>query len=240
MAPSAPATAWAISSGCATCLLAGPPSRIDLDRPTAGIQLWRQGSEPQRLLGLNVEAACVRRDAWCRGGDVTAVYEPVGGAPLRATAMWRATPSWCDATFAPDVWRRELVVSAQTPLLEATPRIAVTADVAGRNATPLTVRPGGLAAPGPDEPPHGFLVPGPGDSLLLFLVHPTDARSIDLQTHGDRVRLEARLFPEAVEKGVLLRSRVIAAIGTAGGPTIPSWADALASDFVASEPVLTT
>jgi len=240
MAPSAPATAWAISSGCATSLLAGPRSSIDLDQPAAGIQLWRQTSEPQRLLGLDVDAACVRRDAWCRGGDVTAVYEPIGGAPLRATAMWRATPPWCDAAFAPHVWRRELVVSAQTPLLEATPRIAVTADVAGRNPTPVTVRPGGLTASGPDEPVHGFLVPGPGDSLLLFLVHPMDARSIDLQTLGDRVGLEARLFPEAVEKGVLLRSRVIAAIGTADGQGIPGWADSLAGDFAASEPVLTT
>lgn len=241
MNPTASAAAWMISAGQATNLLAGPRSRIDLDHPGAGIEVWRDAAQPERLLGIDLGATCERLDAWSRGGDITAVYEPVGGVPLRVTAMWRAAPPWRDPGTAADAWCREVIVSAQTPLLEATPRIAVTVDVAGETATPVTFRSGGLApATTADASPQGFLVPGPRDQLLVFLVHPADARTIDVESARGRVRIHARLFPTALEKGVLLRSRALAALGPVERDAIPAWAQGLACGFAASAPMLTT
>jgi len=241
MADTASAAAWKISAGQATNLLAAPRSSIDLDNPRAGIEVWRDPTQPERVLGIDLDAGCGRIDAWCRGGDLTAVYEPTGGAPLRVTAMWRASPPWRDPHVAPAVWCREVVVSAQTPLQEAIPRIAVTADVAGGTAIPLEYRSGGLRNPeGTPARPQGFLVRCPAGTRLVFLIHPGDVQDIDTDMAAGRVRIRAPFFPAALEKGVLLRSRAVAAFGPADGDAIPPWAHALAEEFAGSPPVLTT
>lgn len=214
---------------------------IDLAVPQAGLEVVRPGATvPDRLLGVELDPAGGCTDAWCRGSDVTAVYETRDGGRLRATAMWRAQPAWLDA--ARGVWCREVVVSAQTALLESMPRITVSADVAGDRVMPIASDSGNLEfSPAPDREPHGFLVAGPGNLAVVFLVHPVDARGVTARADAGRVRIAASLFPTAVEKGVLLRSRVIAALGPARDATAPgSWLHALASAFAASPPVLTT
>lgn len=214
---------------------------IDLAVPQAGLEVVRPGATvPDRLLGIELDPAGGCTDAWCRGSDVTAVYETRDGGRLRATAMWRAQPAWLDA--ATGVWCREIVVSAQTSLLESMPRINISADVVGDRLIPLTYHAGNLdLSPAPDREPHGCLVAGPGDLAVVFLVHPVDARGVTARADAGRVHIAARLFPTAVEKGVLLRSRVIAAIGPARDATAPgSWLPALATAFAASPPVLTT
>jgi hypothetical protein len=216
-------------------------SVIDLAVPQAGLEVVRPGiTVPDRLLGVELDPAGGCTDAWCRGSDVTAVYETRDGGRLRATAMWRAQPAWLDA--ATGVWCREVVVSAQTSLLASMPRIDVSADIAGDRLMPLTYPVGNLdLSPAPDREPHGFLVVGPGDLAVVFLVHPVDARGVTARADAGRVHIAARLFPTAVEKGVLLRSRVIAAIGPARDATTPgSWLPTLATAFAASPPVLTT
>ena len=216
-------------------------SVIDLAVPQAGLEVVRPGiTVPDRLLGVELDPAGGCTDAWCRGSDVTAVYETRDGGRLRATAMWRAQPAWLDA--ATGVWCREVVVSAQTSLLESMPRIDVSADIVGDRLMPLTYHAGTLdLSPAPDREPHGCLVAGPGDLAVVFLVHPVDARGVTARADAGRVHIAARLFPTAVEKGVLLRSRVIAAIGPARNATAPgSWLPTLATAFAASPPVLTT
>lgn len=241
MATKASAAAWMISAGQAVNLLAGPRSRIDLDDPSTGIEVWQALPHPERLLGIRLGTACRRIDAWCRGGDVTAIYEPDGSTPLRVTAMWRAAPPWRDSEAASNAWCREVIVSAQTPRLEATPRITVTVDVAGGRATPVTFRSGNLTpATAGDSRPQGFLVPGPSGQLLAFVVHPADAGPIEVESADGRVRISASLFPTTLEKGVLLRSRVMAALGPATDDACPDWVRTIARDFAASAPVLTT
>lgn len=240
--PAPPPAAWNISAGRATCTSVDPPSAIDFDRPAAGLEMATHGAgRPDHLLGLDFEAACGLVDAWSRGGDLVAVYESAAGR-LRATAMWRADAPWCGPACGSQAWCREVVVSAQTPLLEATPRVVVVAEVVGEAATPVRVRDGGLVEVA-SEPTaaHGFFVRRPAGMAVLFLVHPLDARAVEATVGDDRVRIAAHLFPAVLEKGVLLRSRVIAAGGpVSDGIAIPAWAERLAAAFAASPPVLTT
>lgn len=241
MKASPPAVAWSLANQRASCTAGGLSSVIDLAVPQAGLEVVRPSATwPDRLLGIELNPAGGCTDAWCRGSDVTAVYETGDGGRLRATAMWRAQPAWLDATRG--VWCREVVVSAQTSLLESMPRISVGADVAGDSVVPVAYRAGRLEfSLAPDREPHGFLVSGPGDLAVVFLVHPVDARGVTARADAGRVHIAARLFPTAVEKGVLLRSRVIAAIGPARDATAPgSWLPTLATAFATSPPVLTT
>jgi len=239
MKTSPSAAAWSLSGRRAACPLGGAASALDLDAPGAGLEIRPAGAPAaDHLLGIDLDAESRCVDAWCRGGDITAVYETLDGGRLRATAMWRAAPPWLDGT--PAAWVRELVASAQTPVLETAPRIGVVADIAAASATPLVCAAGRLEPAPSGAEPHGFLVTGPGDHAILFLVHPLDARGATATIAGGRARITARLFPSAVEKGVLLRSRVIAAVGPARAATAPgSWAAAIATAFAAPEPVLT-
>lgn len=241
MTISSPAAAWSLTRQRASCTIGGLSSVIDLARPQGGLEVVLPGGTgPDRLLGIELDPSGVCVDAWCRGVDLTAVYETLDGGRMRATAMWRANPAWLDA--AVDVWCREAVVSAQTALLESLPEVGVSADVAGQRVVPLAYRANHLeVAPPPDRAAHGFLVSCSADRAVLFLVHPLDARGVTALTEGGRVHIRARLFPAAVEKGVLLRSRVIAAIGPAHDTTAPeAWVATLASAFAASPPMLTT
>jgi putative heme iron utilization protein len=63
-------------------------------------------------------------------------------------------------------------------------------------------------------------------------------RQIRVDRHGSRTTISCWLFSSAVEKGVLLRSRVLAAIGPTANDT--AWAAALAAAFAHSPPILTT
>ena len=130
MTISPPAAAWSLARQRASCSVGGLASAIDLAHPQRGLEVMLPGATvPDRLLGIELEPDCGYTDAWCRGADLTAVYETRAGGRLRATAMWRAQPAWLDAST--DVWCREAIVSAQTALLEDAPRVSVGADLAG-------------------------------------------------------------------------------------------------------------
>jgi len=236
--PSAPA--WSLAGRHATCLHGGLAAVLDLDALRTGLAVLQPGATAaDHLLGVDLDAESRCVDAWCRGGDFTAVHETLDGGRLRATAMWRATPPWLDGTHG--AWCRELVVSAQTPILETAPQIGVVADIAAERVAPVAWAAGHLEPASPGVEPHGFLITVPGDRAVLFLVHPLDARAATAAIVAGRARITATLFPSAVEKGVLLRSRVLAAIGPARTATGPgSWAATIATAFATSEPVLTT
>lgn len=241
MTISPPAAAWSLARQRASCSVGGLASAIDLAHPQRGLEVMLPGATvPDRLLGIELEPDCEYTEAWCRGADLTAVYETRAGGRLRATAMWRAQPAWLDAST--DVWCREAIVSVQTALLEDAPRISVGADLAGSRIERLAYEAGRLdIAPAPERHAHGCLVIGPADRAVLFLAHPLDTRGVTARTAGGRVHITAQVFPAAVEKGVLLRSRVLAAIGPAHDATAPgSWVATLAAAFAASPPVLTT
>lgn len=236
--PLSAGTAWRLHEPAAPTVVGHHGEMLDIADPAGGI---RPGPEPAAfdgLLGLRLPDACLLVDHWIRGEDVTAVYESSDGCSLRATAMWRCVRG------EPDVHAWQLVASVQTALPTTEPDVAV---VSAATATDMLW--GGIAEGGlrwqSERPPAPTCVlfaregatPKETRSVLVAL-HPGEFHDFDLSWHGRRAVVESRLFAAPLEKGVLLRSRVLAAIGPAErGAT---WATRLVDTFFAAPPLLTT
>lgn len=229
-------------------------ARIDLGRPGAGLVVVAAGphdTDPtrdaeDRLLGLDLLGPARLVDHWIRGGDLAATYEPGDGRSLRATAMWRSLGAEVGVTTGLRAW--EVIVSAQTALLHAHAGLAVACDLHA-----ALVAWGTLAAPGSAGhvawsaianerwAPHARAVlvrrPAAGSSVVVA-VHADDGLGIAARLAAGRARIECRLFGDALEKGVLLRSRVLAAVGPATDDT--AWADRLVRAYLDLPPMLDT
>ena len=213
------------------------PARIDLSAPHRGIVLTDGNAEPDELLGLHLTSGCELVDSWLRGDDVTAVYQSADGRTLRSTAMWRVHPMAAPARS----W--ELVASAQTTLLETHPRVSVVSSVAADEILWAAVGAGPITW-GSSQTGRSPCVllrrrrPGPLPTSILLVAHPADTAGLSVTVRGPRVSVECGLFPEMLEKGVLVRSRLLAAVG----PTqhAAAWAERLVAAFLAAPPVLTT
>lgn len=222
--PAAPA-AWTLAGLVAS----DGRCRLDLAAPAAGLAT----ADDDHVLGIDLRtppAATRLVDHWARGHDLVAVYEPADPRRLRATAMWRSLPTGRG-------W--ELVVSAQTALVESDSALAVTCDLAagqlswGR-ATETGVGWEPVGSGGAPAEATCLLVRRDADAVLVA-VHPADVRRILVTSDAGRVRVTCWLFTAAIEKGVLLKSRALAA----GGPTTDTaWADALVAGLAASPPPL--
>lgn len=212
---------------------------IRLDRPSAGIGFGGGDTPPWplSLLGLVLDPAAERAtgepidailpsDRWVRGDDVVAVYEPQDPRSLKATAMWRRWP-----TGSPAVAAWELIVSCQTSLLASDATVIVRSlvpagDIVSTTAAAALARP----ASGPS---------------VLVATHPLEARRLAIRPDSlggpavtAPVAIECHLFPSVVEKGVLLRGRVLAAVGPRENDA--EWSTVLLDRFAASPPPLTT
>lgn len=208
---------------------------IDLTDPAAGLAL---GASEDRLLGIDLAAGdrLTPSDTWLRGDDLVAVYDLDDRRQVRASAMWR----WLAGP--PAAW--EVVVSASTSLLESDPRVAVICDV-GEGPVAWGKRSAGgvVWMPLVDDdmvlPPEaaGLLVARPTGTVIMA-VHPIDAPRIQLIRVGGRLRIACQLFASTLEKGVLLRSRVRAAI--AADATARAQAAAIMESLAAAPPPLTS
>lgn len=230
-----PATAtapWTLAALVATARAGTTVARLDLAAPAAGLVVG--GTD--HLLGIDLRGPCgPPADHWARGADLTAIYEPDDRRRLRATAMWRLHPARVAA------W--ELVVSAQTSLLHADAALAVVSDVACDGAAwaapaagPCRWQPLRGSAPPPVE--AAFMLARRDTTAAVLAVHPQDPRHIDVVVGNGRARVACGIFPAAIEKGVILRSRVLAAVGPAAGAE--DWAAELCAAFAASPPFLDT
>ena len=190
------------------------------------------------MLGLDLRSDCRLGERWVRGNDVTAVYESTDARHLRTTAMWRLHPS----DGATRAW--ELVASAQTSLLQSDSVLAVVSEIDATDILWGTCSDGAVhwhAAESHDATCVLMRRDGTDGSTgtsVLVAAHPGDARRMAVRRDGTHVVVECWLFSTALEKGVLLRSRVLAAVGPAADAT--RWAADLASTFAASPPMLTT
>ena len=234
-----PASAWRASGRHMTDSRSASPAAIDLDQPRQGIMLAGQGpSSAGSLLGLDLRSECRLTDHWVRGDDVTAVYESADARHLRTTAMWRLHPSG-GATRA---W--ELIASAQTSLLQSDSVLAVVSEIDATDILWGTCADGAMRWHADPSPEATCVLLGrsgataPEDTSVLVAAHPGDARRLTVRREGKRIVVECWLFSTELEKGVLLRSRVLAAIGPTSNAT--RWAGDLAATFAASPPMLTT
>jgi hypothetical protein len=245
---SSPSQSTSASAATTTWLAAGHrmsdagsviPAAIDLDQPRQGITLARSDAAgSDRLLGLDLRSDCRLTDHWLRGDDVTAVYESADARHLRTTAMWRLHPS----DSATRAW--ELIASAQTSLLQSDAVLAVVSEIDTTEVAWGTCTRGGVQWH-TDPSPEATCVllrcsraDGSAGTSVLVAAHPGDARRMTVRRESTRVVVECWLFSTSLEKGVLLRSRVLAAVGPTADAT--RWAGDLTATFAASPPMLTT
>lgn len=228
-------------------------ARLDLDHVATGLVWGDDAATADRLLGVDLRSDCPPADVWLRGADVTAVYEPADDRRLRATAMWRLHPRPDGLDDRTTVRACELIVSAQTSVLESDSTIPVVADIAdGERLWGCPQGSGGMhwiaAATQTTQPPCATAVlVRRRDSSVVVGVHPADVRTLECTAGGTagrpgRCGITAWLFTglteQSIEKGVLLRGRVCAAQGPAAGDA--AWATAVLTAFNASPPPLTT
>jgi hypothetical protein len=206
-----------------------PAATLDLDVPRDGIQCG-----DDRLLGLDLRSPCGARDHWIRGRDVIAVYKPTDPRDLRATALWRPRPAGAAAAW-------EVIVSATTGRERSDASLAVISDVAAVDVLWGVAAAGRLrwetANPGAAQ---GVLLRRPavgGGGSVFVAGHPAETRRLATNCRADRVQVECWLFSAAAEKGVLFRSRVVAAVGPPDDDL--SWAERLWNEFAAAPPMLT-
>jgi hypothetical protein len=237
-AASWPLVGWTLAGHRGTCHIGRVVASVDLDAPADGLTVeWSPAdTKPDHLLGLDLGSRCPPNDHWLRGPDITAAYEPSDQRQLRATALWRRHSS------EPDVAAWQLIASAQTSLLDSDPAIAVVSSITaaessclarGRAATWTQLRADAL----PVADASAVLVPRSNGYAVLVAAHPADAPNLTVSREQGRIRLVCRLFTQQLEKGVLLRSRVLAAVGPSGDT---AWADSLLAEFHAAPPPLTT
>ena len=239
MTTSMPAASWTLTGHRGTCPTGRVVASVDLDDSASGLAVgWSPADAGTvHLLGLDLGSRCPPSDHWLRGPDITATYEPNDQRQLRATALWRRHAS------EPDVAAWQLIASAQTSLLDSDPAVTVvscieTADSSclarSRAATTWTrLRADALSI----ADASAVLVPSSNGCAVLVAAHPGDAPSLAVSWERGRIRLICRLFTQQLEKGVLLRSRVLAAVGPSGDT---GWADRLLAEFHAAPPPLTT
>lgn len=239
-AANASAITWTLEGHRAVDPRPNARAAIDLDAAGDGILLGGGDAPIDTVLGLDLRPHWRLVDRWIRGGDVTVVYESADARHLRATAMWRLHP--CRGPVSG--W--EAIVSTQTSLLQSDAILAVTSTFAAASADEWLwgERAGGTFRWRPD--PHeaataalvrrGSAADGGGQSLLVA-GHPDEVRGLEVRKAGGRATIACWLFSPQLEKGVLLRSRVLAAVGPAAGDE--DWASVSATAFALQPPMLT-
>lgn len=230
--PDATDTPWPDTGSFTTP--SGRTIRLDPADPLRGLEA-RQSGHHDRLLAVDLGAdatAIPVVDRWRRGRDLTVVVEPDDRRLLRATITWRCG----DAPVGIDAW--EAVVSAQTSLLDSDATLAVVSECGaaevhvGGEAGWATTTGGRLPAGA-----TALLARRPSTSVLVA-VHPADLRHVDVEIRDSVARIRCLLFASAIEKGVLLRGRVLAAVGPRSGDA--SWASQMLAAFAATPPPLST
>jgi hypothetical protein len=233
---------WRLDQRRATLELGSLTAQIDLDQPELGLQHLKLAGHVvtgAQLLGVELPLPDPARDrfveAYPRGDDLIATYADVGQPSFRWQVYWRAVPS----RFPQAVAAIEAIVSVQTGLLDSWPQLTL------RSVLPTTgvaVWRGVLGGDGLQcerfDPGltgktitatdgwgcFGFELPDTAASYLE-MVHPADFDSSSAEyvvapssgtCRTDGVSLRHPLFRERLEKGVILRSRVLALL-------LPEW-----------------
>jgi hypothetical protein len=212
-------------------------SRVELERFSAIVDPWNPaaGLLDAQLDGralvefhpLAVELPLERHDAppsvdrYVRSGDLVVTYADQPAPAMRTQVYWRACAHQRDGAIA----ALELVVSVQTDLVDSRPTLSVRSQLVAAEAYRLTDPERGafagivpaLGEPAPDDDadvPQCYLFRLPGRQYSYAeMVQPPDAR----QSHWDgwlqgadyRLQLRHELFPQQLEKGVILRARVL-------------------------------
>lgn len=210
-----------------------------------------------QLLGLNLpevssQTAGAALECYTRCGDLVGIYGPTDSHPFRSQTYWRLTSHRTDDERFPAVAAIELTAAKQTELLDSRPDLSVESylpfmtawrlidvnksqfETINVGSQPTFSRPGDLAC---------FLFRLPGEQLsYVEMVYPLDFETsrFACEPHGGQNWVSTRhdLFVHRLEKGVILRARVLGLL-LARDNDMPAAAAHYAA-FAASAPPLTT
>ncbi|HEX4146949.1 MAG TPA: hypothetical protein VHY91_25855 [Pirellulales bacterium] len=233
---------WRLEQRRATLKLGPLDADIDLDQPALGLERLKLGGcaiTPARLLGVELPPSNAAGDrlveTYLRGDDLIATYADTAQPSFRWQIYWRAVLQ----RFPQALAAIETIVSVQTGLLDSRPQLMLRSAVPCSRAAVwrATIGNGELSCerfdPGSTAKTigaaegwgcFGFELSGVAASYVE-MVHPADFDSSMAEAveapfgQADRaggVALRHRLFGERLEKGVILRSRVL-------GLLLPDW-----------------
>lgn len=203
---------WKLAGSIATLQAddAIDPPTIDLAQPSTGILGWVDpatsvlGLSP--LTGPDGAAAgeLLLADAYLRGRDLIAHYEPTEAFPFRTELYWRRPPADAPAEGL------TLIVSVETDLLDTRPTLLVHSSPPG-DAIKTYDDQGALASPGAAV----AAVATGAHRAWCETLHPSDRSEATLELDAPangRVGIRWRLFSRFLEKGVIRRARLAATL----------------------------
>ncbi len=198
--------------------------------PSEGLSDVRIDGEPRpdlRLLGVELPSArspsaAPQVEHYTRGGDLIATYHDWPAPAMRSQVYWRAASHDLAGAIAAIEW----VVSVQTSLLDSCPQLSARSAVSASEVLRLVdvergtfTRATTMATAGqPDvdapSQPHCYLFRlTDGRTSYAEMVMPTDSQTSQCQCgspgNPSDVQLTHHLFADRLEKGVILRARVL-------------------------------
>ena len=226
---------WKLDGVDASLEVAGIVTRVDVAHPAQGFLSSASNGRFMQLLPAEMTGPRTLKlaDAYIRGADLVALYEPLSPHQVQPQVYWRARRD--EARQAVGV---EMIVSMQTSLLDSNPETVVATgmpigDVGSPGEQPKTLNhlehtdfPLALSPDGPKLRP-GLVIYQPRDTPFAYIemVHPADfvSMQVELNRWGE-TWATTRLFSERLEKGVIRRARI-------AGWHIPRKSDVLGSSW---------
>ena len=189
---------WELKGGFARLALGDLSATLELSRPEAGCQdVQFRGEKLDLSQWLAVSPASQSRviveDVFTRGGDLVATYAETPEWPIRWQVYWRVL---LGEALGPALAGLELIVSAQTSLLDCSPALVAQTRLSGPSSL-ISRDEGGIISR-----------LSAAELSYLELIHPADHRGTDIQSTGEQVTLRHPLFLKSLEKGVILRARL--------------------------------
>lgn len=256
---------WRLEGTGARLSVGAAGAGIDLTRPAAGLALQFPGTakttSPCKILGVRFDDAqpidAARLDAYVRGDDLVATYDETLPRRVRAQIYWRLLKA---AEFSPPFAEHvpvafDLIVSVNTSLLDSDPQSSVHSEISPAGGVLGVVSDGaGSSDISAQEMPRGsklagnlrgFIVrPAQGEFSYVEIVHPAESCRCEAKwltnpvpDESRGVQLTQHLFQQRLEKGVILRAWIRAAL--VAQKHDEATAVAAYRHFAAAEPPLT-
>jgi hypothetical protein len=189
---------WELRDGVATLAANDLLARVDVARPEAGCQDVRFRDEKLDLsqwlaVSPAAQSRVVVEDVFIRGGDLVATYAETPEWPLRWQVYWRVLSG---EALGPALAGLELIVSAQTSMLECSPALVAQTRLSGPTSL-ISRHEGGMVSR-----------LSAAELSYVELIHPADHQGTDIQSTSEQIMLRHPLFLKSLEKGVILRARL--------------------------------
>lgn len=235
---------WQLEDSVAS--LAGTDWTVDVARPGNGLRGESLGGASAAVLAVGPSRPQAEplelAEVYTRGSDLVASYAPTKNFPFRTELYWRAEqiqPA-SDGSNDGNAARLTLIASVETDLLDTWPLLSVCSRLEAA-AQPLAASETGTLAPAEESNASSVLIAG--DGVAWFeAVHPSDRSEamLDCEPDAGGSTSHWRLFSQFLEKGVIRRARVAAALLPSGemADSIEKAADCYRA-FAVAEPPLT-